>query len=69
MFVFFKGNHKLAVIKRQESYDLLKQACSDLFKSVNKIIDSKVKVDGKDIMVDMYLGGDYKVSLFTIHMF
>ena len=38
------GNHTVAVIKGQESYEILK-FCSVLFKSINKIIrDGKINV-------------------------
>ena len=59
----FTGNHTIAVIKSQESYVLLQQSCSCLLKQVNKLIESKkVTVNGKDIPVEVYLGGDYKVN-------
>ena len=55
-------NQTVAVINGQESYEILKCSCSVLFKSINKIIrDGKINVDGQDILVDMFLGGDYKV--------
>ncbi|CAB4025093.1 Hypothetical predicted protein, partial [Paramuricea clavata] len=58
------GNHTVAVIKGQESYELLKCSCSELFKSINKITrEGKIKVDDQDVMVDMFLGGDYKFLL------
>ncbi len=31
--------------------------------------EGKVKVDGTDIMVDMYLGGDYKVDLLKYNIY
>lgn len=57
------GNHTIAVIKGQESYDILKDSCADLFKAVNNIIKKGcVTVDGRDIEIEMFLGGDYKVK-------
>jgi hypothetical protein len=54
-------NHTVAVIKGQESYEILKCSCSVLFKSINKIIrDGKINVDGQDILVDIHID-DYKV--------
>lgn len=56
------GNHTLAVVKGQESYDLLKSSFKDLFDSINSIIKvKKVNVDGTDIPIEIFLGGDYKV--------
>lgn len=61
------GNHTIAVIKGQESYELLKSSCCQLFKSINKITrNGKINVDDYDIMVEMFLGGDYKVLELTI---
>ena len=46
----------------QESYELLNSSCSHLFKSINKIItNEKISVDREDIIIEMLLGGDYKV--------
>lgn len=55
------------MIKGQESYELLKSSCSQLFKSINKITrNGKINVDGNNIMVEMFLGGDHKVLELTI---
>ena len=52
----------MAVIKGQESYEVLQSSCSTIFQQVNNVIDrGKVSVEGKDVPVDVYLGGDYKV--------
>lgn len=54
----------MAVIKGEESYDLLKTSCSELFSEVNKILqDGKIDIDGLQIPVEIYLGGDYKVYI------
>ena len=51
------------MIKGHESYDLLKSSCSNLFKSINKLIKNKIIfVDGDDIVVELFLDGDYKVQ-------
>ena len=56
------GNNAVAVIKGHESYELLQSSCSTIFRQVNNVIDKgKVSVEGKDIPVDVFLGGDYKV--------
>ena len=60
----FTGNHTIAVIKGQESYELVQESCSSLLRSVNKLLESKkVTFNGKDIPVEIYLGGDYKVNI------
>jgi len=55
----------VAVVKGQESYDLIKSSCSHIFDYINKVIKDGliISVDGKDIPVEFILGGDYKVTL------
>jgi len=56
------GNNAVAVIKGHETYELLQSSCSTIFRQVNHVIDKgKVSIEGKDIPVDVFLGGDYKV--------
>ena len=58
------GNHTVAVIKGQESYELLQTSCATVFKQDNEIIkEGKVSIDGRDIPVELFLGGDYKVLM------
>ena len=60
----FLGNHTVAIIKGSESYEILQTSCARIFKDVNKIVkDRLIEVDGENIPVEMYLGGDYKVHL------
>jgi hypothetical protein len=56
------GNHTVAIVKGQESYELRKKSCSDILSQFNKLAESKkVNIDEKDIPVEVYVGGDYKV--------
>ena len=60
-FTVLLGNHTLAVIKGKESYEILKESCADLFKQINNIIKKGlITVDGREVPIDMFLGGDYK---------
>ena len=58
------GNHTVAVIKGKESYELLQEPCARrLFTEANKIVREGFReVDWKQIEIEMYLGGDYKVA-------
>jgi hypothetical protein len=41
----------------------LEESFKDVFLEANKIInDGFIEIDGKEVGVDIYLGGDYKVS-------
>jgi hypothetical protein len=53
------GSHTIAVVKGQESYELLKNSFSDLFGTVNRIIkEEKMTVCERDIPVEIFfLGG------------
>ena len=58
------GNHTVAIIKGQESCELLQKACSNIFKQVNQLIkDKEIAVNDSKIPVEIYMGGDYKVSI------
>ena len=49
-------------LRSTKDYDPLKTSCKDAFDYVNKlIVDGKITIDGKDIQVEILLGGDYKV--------
>ena len=58
------GHHTVAVIKGEECYKTLAESCSKIFKEVNDIVkDGFLKIDEVNITIEMYLGGDYKVSI------
>ena len=62
LITLITGNNVVAVIKGPESYEVLQSSCSTIFQQVNNVIDrGKVSVEGKDVPVDVFLGGDYKV--------
>ena len=46
-----------------ESRQTLEESFKDVFSQVNKIInDGFIEIDGRKVGVDIYMGGDYKVS-------
>lgn len=54
----------MAIIKGSEPSEILQTSCARIFKDVNKIVkDGAIDVDGKNVPVEIYLGGDYKVHL------
>ena len=62
--MYISGNHTIAIIKGKESYQLLQTSCAKIFADVNKLVRDGVhvvEVNGQDIPVEMFLGGDYKV--------
>jgi len=66
-YLYYTGNHTVAVIKGHESYHLLKSSGKDVFSYINKLIDDgNICIDGTEIPIDIYLGGDYKVYYFLL---
>ena len=58
------GNHTFAAVKGDESYELLSTALKPVFDEMNILIKRKtIQVCGKDVPLEFYLGGDYKVCL------
>ena len=58
----------MAVIKGYEGYNVLKVSCSKLFITINSLQKAgKLDIKGKDVLVEFYLGRDYKVILATIN--
>lgn len=63
--LYYIGNYIVVVIKGYESYDFFKLLGKDVFSYINKLIDDwNICIDGKEIFIDIYLGGDYKVSVY-----
>ena len=67
---FLLGHHTVAIIKGQESYELFERSCSKIFKQVNMLVKNKtIIVNGTEIPVEVYLGGDYKVNIIEHSIF
>ena len=59
-----KGNHTLAVVKASENYEVLKEACGNVFRKINSLNRVKrFKVGEKTINLELFFGGDYKFLL------
>ena len=54
--------HTFAALQGTESYDNLKSGFEPVLKEINTLIaDGSVELNGANIQLDIYLGGDYKV--------
>lgn len=59
-----KGNHTIGVVNGKEDYDTLKRCFKDIFADINELVqDKKIDLDGKEINLEFFLGGDYKFIL------
>lgn len=51
------------MVKCKEDYDTLRTSLQNVIKEVNSLSKEKVlEVDGKQLKIQLYLGGDYKVN-------
>ena len=61
--VILSDTHAIAVVKTKEEYFGLRAALRNIVKDVNELQrEKKIVVDGKEVPLDLFLGGDYKVS-------
>jgi hypothetical protein len=62
-----KTNKTVAIVNGPEKYETMKTSLSDFFCEVNELIEKKtLLVDGEDIELDIFLGGDMKFLLMIM---
>ena len=62
-----RGNRTLAIVNGPEKYNTLASCFATVKNDNNSVIENRrINVDGKDIPVKMFLGGDYKFLLMAI---
>ena len=60
----FTGNNAVGVGMASESYDCIKDCFENLISEVGEIAKNpKIEVDGKNLDVNLLIGGDYKVRI------
>ena len=58
------GNHTIAIVKEKEDHAALKSSLANVIRDVNSTIkEGHVTVDGQQVRLEFYLGGDYKVRI------
>ena len=63
------GTHALAIVKAKEDYETLRDSFANVIADVNKLIANKqVTIDGRQVPIDIFLGGDYKFLLIMMGM-
>ena len=56
------GTHTIAVVNGPESRETLERSFKEIFDEVNAIIKTGyITVNSKQVDIEMFLGGDYKV--------
>ena len=64
-----KSNRIVAIINGPEKYETMKTSLKHFFKEVNELIEKgQITVDGKDISINFFLGGDMKFLLMVMGM-
>ena len=59
-----KGNHTIAVVNGSEKYETLQVSFKTTFSEINSLIDKgNIIVDGQEVKLEYFLGGDYKFLL------
>ena len=62
-----KGNRTIAVVNSREQYEILSSSLRVAIDDINTVIkQGKIDVDGSNIPVEMFLGGDYKFLLMSM---
>jgi hypothetical protein len=62
-----KSNRSVAIINGKEDYETLMTALPDFFDEVNSLIEKgTLLVDGKEVKLEFFLGGDYKFLLMVM---
>ena len=57
------GNRTIAVVKGSEDYTTIAESFQDVFQEINEVQEvGFVAVGENQIPVELFLGGDYKVS-------
>ena len=62
-----KSNRTIAIVNGPEKYETMKTSLSSFFEEVNGLIDQgSISIDGNDIKLNFFLGGDMKFLLMIM---
>ena len=62
-----RGNHTIAIVKGSEKYETLKESFANVFSDINDLNSgNKITINGKEIALEFFLGGDYKFILIML---
>lgn len=64
-----KGNRTIGVVNGPEKYETIETSFSEIINDINSVNkNGKIKVNDKEIAVELFLGGDYKFLLMAMGM-
>lgn len=62
-----RGNRTIAIVNGPEKYDTLEHSFSSVISEINTVLEAGfIDVDGKQVKIEMFLGGDYKFLLMVM---
>ena len=62
-----RGNRTIAIVNGPKKYETLEHSFSSAINEINTVLETGfIEVDGKEIQIEMFLGGDYKFLLMVM---
>ena len=62
-----KGNRTIGIVNGKEDYSTIKESFGDIISEINRLVAAgKVNVEGTNINIEFFLGGDYKFILMML---
>ena len=62
-----RGNNTIPIVKGSENYETLKGSFANVFSDINDLNSmTKITMNGKEIKLELFLGGDYKFILIML---
>ena len=62
-----KGNRTIGIVNGKEDYSTIKESFGDIISEINRLVATgKVNVEGTNINIEFFLGGDYKFILMML---
>ena len=59
----FPGNRTIAIAQGSEDYSIIAESFNEVFQEINDVQEEGfIKAEDVNVPVELYLGGDYKVS-------
>ena len=62
-----KGNRTIGIVNGPEKYETIETSFSEIINDINSVNNNgKIKVNDKEIAIELFLGGDYKFLLMAM---
>ena len=62
-----RGNRTIAIVNGPEKYETLEHSFSSAINEINTVLETGfIEVDGQEVQIEMFVGGDYKFLLMVM---